>query len=354
MRDSGREALVGYLLGALDEAERREIESQLAEDPGLREDLTKVGKALKPLDAARVDYDPPVGLASRTLEFIDSHKVRPADATNSPDKSTERGRMTDRPEPLDRRGRFRWQDVLAACALTLSGVLLLIPAIENSRSNAQLLACQDNLRHLGLGLGQYSQVNAGLFPQVPSSGNLAVAGAYAPQLLNAGLIDSPKRVVCPSSSLAEKGDFKGIPTLAQVKQTKDGKKLLILHRLMGGSYGYHLGHVKNGELQPTENKGRTHFAIMSDAPSDDGPRHATQNHDGKGQNVLHEDGHVKFIRSARLHRLEEDFFTNDDGKVEAGKHEDDSVIAPSEVPPLQIKFLLGPHPQPAEDAEATK
>lgn len=354
MRDSGREALIGYLLGALDESERREVEEQLVNDAGLRSDLAKLGRALKPLDAARTSHDPPAGLAARTLAFIDGHLVRPAAA----EESAERGRMSARPEPFERRGRFRWQDVLAACALTLSGVLLLVPAIDSSRSHARLLTCQDNLRHLGGGLGEYSQLNAGLFPPIPSSGNMAVAGAYAPQLLNAGLIDGPQRIVCPSSSLAEEGQLKSIPTLAQIKQTKDGKRLLILHRLMGGSYGYHLGHVEGGELQPTKNQNRTHFAMMSDAPNPDSPRHATLNHDGKGQNVLYEDGHVQFIRTSQLHRLEEDFFSNDDGRVEAGKHENDAVVAPSQTPPLKIKIHFraaakpeNPSTQPA-DAQA--
>ncbi len=351
MRDSGRESLIGYLLGALEDSERSDLEAQLAGDAELRRDLAKVGRALKPLEAARMNHEPPAGLVARTIDFIDSHLVRPAK-----EESSGRGRMSTRPEPLERRGRFRWQDILAACALTLSGVLLLIPAIESSRSHARLLTCQDNLRHLGVGLGEYSQLNAGFFPPIPSSGNMAVAGAYAPQLLNAGVIDGPRRIVCPSSSLAEEGRLTAIPTLAQIKQTKDGKKLLILHRLMGGSYGYHLGHVDGGELQPTKNKNRTHFAMMSDAPDSDSPRRATLNHGGKGQNVLYEDGHVQFIRTSQLHRLEEDFFANDEGKVEAGKHENDAVVAPSHATPfLRLRLYFrglsqaGP-PRPGDES----
>ena len=359
MRDSGREALVGYLLGALEEPEQKEVESQLAENPRLRDDLAKIGTLLKPLDAARTDYDPPAGLAARTMAFIDEQMPRPATkrtekrtGSAAPTETTRRGHMSEVPEQLGRGGRFRWQDILAACALTLSGVLLLIPAINSSRATSRLLACEDNLQHLGLGLGQYSQLNAGLFPAVPSSGKLAVAGAYAPQLLNAGLIDSPRRIVCPSSSLADKRDFKGV-TVPQIMETKDGKKLLILHRLMGGSYGYHLGHVKGDKLQPTKNQHRTHFAMMSDAPSPKGPNHATLNHDGKGQNVLYEDGSVHFVSASGLRKLNEDIFTNDEGEVEAGKHENDSVVAPSDATPflrLRIRFQR-PTPEAAGPAK---
>ena len=349
MRDSGREALIGYLLGALEEAEQKEVELQLAEDPKLQSDLAKIGAFLRPLDAARINHDPPAGLAARTMDFIDSHKPRPASKGTA---AASDGRMSDQPEPLQRKGRFRWQDILAACALTLSGVLLLFPAIDSTRSHARLLACEDNLRHLGVGLGEYSQLNAGLFPAVQPSGNLAVAGAYAPQLFDAGIISNPKRVVCPASPLAEKGEFKGIPTIAQITRTKDGKTLLRLHRIMGGSYGYHLGYVEGGKLQPTRNQHRAQFALMSDAPSTNNPTHTTQNHDGKGQNVLFEDGHVKFVRSGQLNRLEEDFFTNDDGEVAAGKHKDDSVVAPSEATPfLHLKIRLhSPGPQPAAES----
>ena len=177
---------------------------------------------------------------------------------------------------------------------------------------------------------------------------------YAPQLLDAGVIDNPNLVVCPDSPLAEKGDFKGIPTIARITRTKDGKTVLHLQRIMGGSYGYHLGHLKDGKLQPTKNLNRTHFALMSDAPSPDGPHHATQNHDGKGQNVLFEDGHVRFIRSGQLNRLDEDFFTNDDGEVEAGKHENDSVVAPSNARPLRLTLHRAPYHRPPPSRRTRK
>ena len=65
---------------------------------------------------------------------------------------------------------------------------------------------------------------------------------------------------------------------------------------MGGSYGYCIGYVDQGVYQPTRNLGRPGFAIMADAPCEDRPGRQSDNHGGRGQNVLFEDGHVAVPR----------------------------------------------------------
>ena len=73
-------------------------------------------------------------------------------------------------------------DMAMAATVLVAAILLIFPAIANSRFSARRAACQENLRELGTALTQYSQANGGYFPAVPSQGKLATAGIYAPVL----------------------------------------------------------------------------------------------------------------------------------------------------------------------------
>jgi anti-sigma-K factor RskA len=59
------EELLGYLLGALEPDEERELEARLATDPELRKQLEELRPLLRPLTAEPARIDPPAGLAAR-------------------------------------------------------------------------------------------------------------------------------------------------------------------------------------------------------------------------------------------------------------------------------------------------
>src|SRR5262245_4004200 len=67
------ENLVGYLLNALDPETHREVEARLAADPAARERLDQLRQALEPLEADRAEFEPPAGLAVRTLARVAEH-----------------------------------------------------------------------------------------------------------------------------------------------------------------------------------------------------------------------------------------------------------------------------------------
>jgi hypothetical protein len=214
----------------------------------------------------------------------------------------------------------------------VTAVLLIFPAIEGSRFRARVTTCQDNLQQLGTALVRYSQNHGNYFPQVPQQGNLAAAGIYAPALLNDGLLDSSRQVVCPGSSLATDQPFQ-VPSFSEL-QAASGRELGKLRNKMGGSYGYSLGYIDDGRYVSTRNLSRPTFALMADTPSDTLPGFQSQNHGGKGQNVLFEDGQVRFLTSSRPIEDGDDVFVNDTGLVAAGDQRNDSVIAGSSAAPL--------------------
>ena len=70
-----REQLLGYLLGALDAAESRQVEAELDKNPALRVEMARYQELLSRLgmDEEPEEFEPPRGLADRTCDFIAAH-----------------------------------------------------------------------------------------------------------------------------------------------------------------------------------------------------------------------------------------------------------------------------------------
>jgi hypothetical protein len=216
--------------------------------------------------------------------------------------------------------------------ICLAGAMLFFPVISQSRYAARLQACQNNLRELGFALVDYSEkVGQGHFPEVPITGNRAVAGIYAPVLLDAGYLTDESKVICPSSTLAQQADAWELASLDEIDQAS-GRTLVLIQRSIGGSYGYSLGVFVNGRHRAPRNLGRKHFALMADAPSLQLAGHRSTNHGGRGDNILFEDGHIQYVIESR-HEGDHPF-VNRLGWMEAGVDADDAVVAPSFAPPF--------------------
>jgi len=207
-----------------------------------------------------------------------------------------------------------------------------MPAIHQSRFQSQVDSCKANLRDLGVSLINYSQFHQGDFPAVPCEGKLAAAGIFAPTLLREGFLRGWQPLVCPSSPLNRR--IKRIPSLEELQAASEDR-LRELRSLMSGCYGYSLGYVdERGAYHNTKNLGRSQFALVADAPGADQPGYQSLNHGGRGQNVLFEDGRVRFACCSKPDGSADDIFVNRDGEVAAGIGPDDAVIAPSEARPL--------------------
>jgi hypothetical protein len=330
--------LLGYLLGALEDDERAALEEQLRSSAKLRQRLENLRQRIGLLQGATGDFPPPPGLARRTCHFIaafaEAHSDQPAAARSGESAAARRLRAAPllTPAEVPAGGSWRWGDVSMMAGVLVTAVLLIVPAIEGSRFRARVTACQDNLQQLGTALVRYSQNHGNYFPQVPQQGNLAAAGIYAPALLNDGLLDSSRQVVCPGSSLATDQPFQ-VPSFSEL-QAASGQELGKLRSKMGGSYGYSLGYIDDGRYVSTRNLSRPTFALMADTPSDTLPGFQSRNHGGQGQNVLFEDGHVRFLTSSRPIEDGDDVFVNDTGLVAAGQQRNDSVVAGSSAAPL--------------------
>jgi hypothetical protein len=307
--------LLGYLLGALEDHEHEQVERQLEHDPELRAELNRVEARLERLGPADQHFEPPVGLAARTCQAVANRIV------------------TDRPMP--REARIHWGmsmfDVVVAAGVFAAAALLFFPAILNSRYQSELAYCQNNLREFARALSSYADVSDGIFPKVPSEGNRAVAGVYAPILIEEGYLTEAGNVVCPSSELARAGDFR-VPTLREMDSAR-GAELARVQSLVGGSYAYNLGYLQDRVHMAARHLGRPTFAIMSDAPSEHLIGRMSANHGGRGQNVLFDDMHVEYLNECRTQDCRDSLFVNNMNLVGAGVNENDIVLGASDASP---------------------
>jgi hypothetical protein len=320
-----RDQLLGYLLGALEPAEREEVEERLLVDAELQQDLACLRDKLDDLPLAddKDEWDAPAGLAARTCNYV------AARAVVAPKHI---------PAPV---GGWRIQDMVVGGGIFLAACMLIFPAIAHSLSSARIANCQNNLRAIGVALGQYSNYCGGFFPLVPEQGPLAVAGMYAPVLTELRLVESPTVLVCPSSPLADERATFTVPVLAKVIETPATELPLVQSR-MGGSYGYTFGYNENGHYLGHRNRGRVTFALMADSPGEKSGD-PSPNHGGGGQNVLFEDMHVVFLKHCRISDCDDHIYINRDGYVGAGIGSDDAVIGRSSDRPVTFQRVSAGH-----------
>ena len=310
MNTPTNQQLIGYLLGALDPAEEAEIEERLERDVHLRDDLAALHRSLEPLSAdARPDAPPP-SLAERTCDLV---LVR-----------AQWQGWEDAPPPLS---RWTLPDMAVAAAVVLMASLLLIPAVNVSRANSQRAGCQNNLRELGNAIAAFSAQHQGLLPQMKDQGDVSFGGAIDPDLLYDGYVTDVGAFVCPASRRDPDVEFR-LPTQAQLlrEAQRHGSGIRAISL---GSYAITLGHFAGESFVPTRNLGRSTFAVLSDSPSLHLPEHRSENHGGGGQNVLHEDGHVRFMVACQAAAGADDIYRNDAGFIDFGLHAEDAVIAPA-------------------------
>jgi hypothetical protein len=340
-----REQLLGYLMGALDASQQSQVERALENDPQLREELDLLHQALEPLRADRGLYEPPCGLAERTLDAVAAVAGWPDDEVEVA-KPTSAGAEAASQEPAKAlsapresfakawTGRWAALDVVASAAILAAAVMLFFPAVANSRFQARVTACQSNLQSLARGLENYSENHEQQLVTVPDSGKLSIAGMYAPTLHEAGYVAEPKNFYCAGdlARCPSEAPQPRIPRISEIERAI-GDQLRDLQRRAGGSFGYSLGYLVNGEYRPLRNYRRSSFAILADAP---GPHHQgrlSMNHEGRGQNVLFEDFHIEFIPGGAVANLD-DIYVSDRNVVEAGMHRSDAVVGASHSSPL--------------------
>ena len=371
MKHPSQEDLLGYVLGALDAQEERDLQEQIDAKPEIEEQLLELRHAMSPMESLTFgDTGSRPGLARRTCELVanlnkhgkqelfgesdadsdllgstDSDPIRemfddaPAeDAKLEPASSSSFSfsRMTDR---LVHPGSWSRVDMLACVAIMAIFASILMPAISQSRFNSRIVSCQRNLTQVGSAMLVYSNINSRNFINVSGANNVAMnAGLFAPVLKDSGLIEDDSLFACAGRLEPEP---LRIPSIQQIRAA-EGPQLGELMRRMGGHFGYSLGFLhEDGNYSAPRNDGSAHTIVIADMPSADLPGRGSDNHAGKGQNCFFADGHVEFVST---HTIGNDaIYENDLGIVGPGIGEHDNVIAPCHLPAVRLSFeVLSP------------
>ncbi len=333
MSDAVRENLLGLLLGALEDHERRELEEQLETDAELRAEFARLKAAVEPLDQDRVDFEPAWGLADRTFAHVQHEtarmEIQDEQTTSLPCK------MSSMPEPVSKPSSWSVRDLVVGVSAALALLTLIFPALKSNWEMARRLSCQDNLRQIGVALHDFaSQRGNQRLPIIPQEGNRSFAGVYAPMLFEAGYIEDQRVFLCVSSDLARSRIVWKLPTLDEIDNTENGS-LLRIQRMAGGSYGYNLGFFKNEKyFSPTVNDQNPAYVWAADAPTWNLAGRNSVNHLGKGQNMLFADLHTAFVVGNLVQQNGDDVFRNERGLVAPGIDRYDAVIAESQSRPF--------------------
>ncbi len=314
------EHLLGYVLGALEPREHEQLEHELAKDPELARQVEALTARLQPLECCRETDYPPPGLASRTCAAVFAHAE---EFTVTPARRGVAAAMNA--EYSDASSRWSLSDLVVAAGIFLAAGMLFFPAIANSRYQAQVAQCQNNLRLVGEASqrGQVSHPGLDLVNVANMPGNRAVAGIQPVMLKQQGLLPRDNVVLCPGDPLAQQRDDWFLPTLEQI-DAASGAELKALQNQAAGSMAFSLGY-RTGEEPVTPNS--EYLALASDAPSGALPNLVSSHHDGKGQNVLFASGRTAYICGCGDQDCGDSLFWNRELKIEAGVDARDIVLA---------------------------
>jgi hypothetical protein len=311
-----RQNLVGYLLQAIEPEEHAEIERHLAADPALKNDCELLRACLTPLAHDKEHHEPPQGLANRCCEFVYGRtEIMPAPVTAPGDGHS----VSKRP--------WSWLDLSVAGAIALAVAVLFVPSIYQSQVMAQRNACQRNLADIGTAMASYSDRH-GYYPVAQPEDRIQSAGIWAPTLVSQKLLPrADKTVICPTSDLASDTTFR-LPSVEEL-QAMNAEQHAKARASLGGSYGATLGYRENGKYKRQYKGHQTEFPLASDAGGKDGSNSA--NHGGEGQNVLFEQGHVKYVTQPHFGDPVNNFYLNNAGKRGPGLDKEDAVLAHGDV-----------------------
>lgn len=330
-----REQLIRYLLGELDDEERREVRTLLRDNPDLQKELQHLRECFASNQEEEVEPVAPRGLAKRTSSFIsnsDEYEIEQASRTA--------GMSSAGDAPA---GVLGWSlaDLTVAGGVMLAVSMLVFPALRDSREGTRQTTCLDHLHQLALFQARYAENNGGRYVRIGRNEN---AGVVIARLVEAGLVSPEEMTVllkCPASQVvtdikAGKREDILVPTGEEIRNLPIDRLLPITAKI-SPCYGIRLPHKVSGEYKDlrTDTPRFSKFDPVFGEISGESTNSVVAHHRGCLIQFADRSGAVLSIRiDGPLVILGDlDPFHNDDGKVAAGIGPRDIVLGPSDAIP---------------------
>lgn len=313
------EHLVDYLLESLDPVTHHRVEGHLRQHPEARAKLDLLRQAMAPLAEDVGDPDPPPGLALRALARVAEYRC--ALPTAPPPSPGERTAGSWRGL-----GRAEW--AVAACLLLLIGGLA-VPAIAQGQRRYQRVACANNLHRFHTNFNVFADLNErGEFPRVEEHGPHAIAGIFVPTLTDRGLAQDVS-IDCPAQGRRSPLPY-SLDELATMARNDPARFEAVASQL-AGQYAYCLGYEQGGRLCGLRRNSGDLLPIMADCA---GHGLNSDNHGGRGQNVLYVGGQVRWCELPTVGENNDHVFVSHNNRVEAGVRRSDTVLGSSAARPF--------------------
>ncbi len=322
------------------------IQADIADDAQLRQ----IDNALAKLAASLDDIeDTPEDLTGKTLAFIKHYEQS---------RAVENKRSVKFAEALHTHresSRLRWilgnfRDLATIAAGVILVFLVSQPGLQVARDIAEKHACTLQMRQVGQALQHYARDNNDLLPQVyhqpgakwwhvgsQDEGKTSNTRNFFLLVKNGYL--SAKNFICPAANSDGKIRLDFSPEqLLRLRDFPDRQSVNYSFRLVQPNEGLNMGlGRKNGPLMTDQNPLFADFDAFFSEQLDlnENPellKANSPNHNGKGQNVLFDDGHVDFATSRRWGFGLDDMFTIENTTryegTETPTEEVDAFIAP--------------------------
>ncbi len=325
-----RDDLLAYLLDDVDPDQRRRIEQRLDSDPIWQRELERLRACLEAQSTGPPSVGcPPNDLVEKTCSLVDSAVLEARKSCPN--------RLSEASEFGSHTRRWSIADWTVGGGIVAVVVMLLFPALHESRDSARRMKCQDNLRELGAGLVDYAERGRQGLPHVGYHQN---AGIFVVELAEGSRLSRKQLaelLVCPGSQLAD-DVFSGkivmhIPTRDELNAATE-QQLLELQKHMSGSFAYQFGYVDaKGNYCHMKFVGRSDAPMLADAPSYSVEGFQSANHGGCGQNVIFQDLSSRYCSQCVYENGDKHLFLNTAGQHAAGRTPLDYVLGRSEATP---------------------
>ena len=327
-RDQEVQRVLDARLGGLEESDLPPMDPH---SPVWLQAQRDVGNTLAALSLLG-ESDPPEGLADQTIA-----RIAAAKRTNE----------LLRREEMNRR-RVYWptfslREVSAVAASLLVMAAILVPSLRLASHRAQRQACLSRVGQIGTALSAYAMENDGALPMasgelarwLPGSGDSTplASPSRGPFRLIEGQFATPAQFLCPAVGgeafvvRAGMQDFPSSRNIHYSSQYNIGPEPL---RVDDPDLGRYAGEMAIfADASPIFHDGRFDRRRISNPTSD--------NHDGRGQNVLYLDMHGEWATSASVGVANDNIYLVDGVMDYTGserpRHKTDSFLLPTSIAP---------------------